>query len=190
MIKNLFALVGFVVVVATVLLGVKAKDIAASFDPKAPAVYLELAENVLKTKSAAEATIWKVPVADDLSADEVEEAMKLVANELNIAHVAELPLYKDVAAKLGKEYRYVKIFMFCNSLTAAKMLDYNDAFSAYLPCRITLIEDKSGKLWLVSLNMDLMIYGGAPLPPALKEESIRVKEIILEVMNRAAEGEF
>ncbi|MES9899761.1 MAG: DUF302 domain-containing protein [Sedimenticola sp.] len=190
MIKNLFALVGFVVVVASVVLGIKAKDIASGFDPKAPEVYLELIENVLTTKSAAEATVWKVPVAEGLSTDEVEEAMKLVANELNIANVGELPLYKDVTAKLGKEYRFVQIYMFCNSLTAAMMLDYNDTFSAYLPCRITMVEDKAGKLWLMALNMDLMIYGGEPLPPTLKEEAIRVKEIILEVMNRAAEGEF
>ncbi|MEJ1298589.1 MAG: DUF302 domain-containing protein [Candidatus Sedimenticola sp. (ex Thyasira tokunagai)] len=190
MIKNLFALVGFVVVVASVVLGIKAKDIAGSFDPKAPEIYLELIENVLATKSAAEATVWKVPVAEGLSTDEVEETMKMVANELNIANVGELPLYKDVTAKLGKEYRFVQIYMFCNSLTAALMLDYNDTFSAYLPCRITMVEDKAGKLWLMALNMDLMIYGGEPLPPALKEEAIKVKDIILEVMNRAAEGEF
>lgn len=189
-IKNLLALIGFIVIVAAIILGVKARDIASEFDPGAPAVYMELIDNILKTRNAAEATVWKMPVADGLSAEEVEEAMKLVANELNIAHVAELPLYKDVSAKLGTDYRYVQIFMFCNSLTAARMLDYNDAFSAYLPCRITLVEDKAGKLWLMALNMDLMIYGGEPLPPELREESIRVKEIILEVMRRGANGEF
>lgn len=80
--------------------------------------------------------------------------------------------------------------MFCNALTAAKMLDYSDAFSAYLPCRITLLEDPDGQLWLYTLNMDLMVYGGKPLPPELKEEAIEVKDIILEIMNRGAEGDF
>jgi uncharacterized protein (DUF302 family) len=80
--------------------------------------------------------------------------------------------------------------MFCNALTAAQMLDYSDAFSAYLPCRISLVEDKQGKLWLYSLNMDAMIYGGKPLPAALKEEAMGVKKIILEIMNRGAEGDF
>jgi uncharacterized protein (DUF302 family) len=70
------------------------------------------------------------------------------------------------------------------------MLDYNDAFSAYLPCRITLVEDKTGKLWLYSLNMDLMIHGGEPLPEELKQEALRVKEIILTIMKRAAAGDF
>jgi uncharacterized protein (DUF302 family) len=80
--------------------------------------------------------------------------------------------------------------MFCNALTASRMLDYNDAFSSYLPCRITLIEDKEGKLWLYTLNMDGMIYGGKPLPAELKKEAENVKEIILDIMNRGATGEF
>jgi uncharacterized protein (DUF302 family) len=75
-------------------------------------------------------------------------------------------------------------------MTAAQMLDYSDAYSAYLPCRVSLVEDKEGKLWLYSLNMDAMIYGGTPLPPALKEEAMGVKKIILEIMHRAAEGDF
>jgi uncharacterized protein (DUF302 family) len=80
--------------------------------------------------------------------------------------------------------------MFCNALTAAQMLEYSDAYSAFLPCRISMVEDKEGKLWLYSLNMDAMIYGGKPLPPALKEEAEGVKKIILDIMNRGAKGDF
>jgi hypothetical protein len=160
------------------------------FDPKAAEIYLTLMQNVVKTRNAAEATIWKRKVAEDLTPEDVEQSLKTIANELNIANVGELPLYKDVEAKTGEPYRFAKIYMFCNSLTAAMMMDYSEAFSAYLPCRITLIEDKEGGLWLYALNMDLMIYGGEPLPKELKEEAIRVKEIILEIMERAAEGDF
>ena len=90
----------------------------------------------------------------------------------------------------GKKSRFFKIYMFCNALTAAQMLEYSDAYSAYLPCRVSLVEDKQGKLWLYSLNMDAMIYGGRPLPAALKEEAMGVKEIILEILTRGAEGDF
>jgi uncharacterized protein (DUF302 family) len=107
-----------------------------------------------------------------------------------MSNVGELPLSKDIEAKTDKNYRFVKIYLFCNSLTAAKMLDYSDAYSAYLPCRITLLEDKAGKLWLTALNMDMMIYGGEPLPPELKAEALQVKEQILDIMNRGAAGEF
>ena len=173
-VKNLLALIGLLVLVAVVATYVMYRGTLSGFDPGAVGAYTELAEKVLETGNGAEATIWKVPVADGLSADEV----------------GELPLYKDVVAKTGGEYRFVKIYMFCNSLTAKNMLDYNDAFSAYLPCRITLIEDKQGRLWLYTLNMDLMIYGGEPLPAELKAEALKVKKIILDIMNRGAKGEF
>ena len=75
-------------------------------------------------------------------------------------------------------------------LTAAKMVNYSDAFSAYLPCRIALVEDNEGQLWLYTLNMDMMIHGGTELPDELYEEATNVKEIILDIMNRGAAGEF
>ena len=189
-IRNLFALIGLIAIIAGGVGYMKAKDSLAEFDPDAGKVYMELMENILATKNAAEATIWKMKVEEGLSPEEVEETMKFVANEHNISNVGELPLYKDVEAKSGSEYRFVKIYMFCNSLTAAMMLDYSDAFSAYLPCRITLVEDKQGQLWLYALNMDLMIHGGTPLPEELKEEALHVKEVILDIMKRGAEGDF
>lgn len=190
MFKNILALIGLVCIIAAGVLYLSVKNTLSEFDPGALQTYTELFKNVLETKDAATATVWRVPVEEGLSAEEVEEAMKSVANELNMANVGELPLSTDISAKTGKEYRFVKIFLFCDSRTAARMLDYNDAFSAYLPCRITLVEDVTGKLWLYSLNMDLMIHGGKPLPPALKTEAEAVKRMILEIMNRGAEGDF
>jgi len=189
-IRNLLALIGLAVVVVIAGIYIQYKDNLNGFDPEAGRVYMELAQNVLETGNGADATIWKVPVEEGLSADDVEETMKFVANELNMSNVGELPLYKDVEAKTGQPYRFVKIYMFCNSLIAKQMLDYRDSFSAYLPCRITMVEDQSGKLWLFTLNMDLMIHGGEPLPPELKAEALAVKEMIEEIMQRGAAGDF
>ena len=190
MFKNLFALIGFVAVIASGILFLGVKNTLSEFDPGAADTYIELFSKILETKDAASATVWRFPVEEGLSTDDVENSLKTIANELNIANVGELPLSKDIAARSGSEYRFIKIFLFCNSLTAKQMLDHNDAFSAYLPCRISLVEDKTGKLWLYSLNMDLMIHGGKPLPPVLKAEAEKVKSIILEIMERAAEGDF
>lgn len=189
-IRNVFALIGLLAVIAAAVAMIKVQAILDGFDPGAAQVYQDLAEQIVETRNAAEATVWKLPVEPGLSAADVEQSMKTVANELNISNVGELPLSKDVEAKSGETYRFVKIYMFCNSLTAARMLDYSDAFSAYLPCRITMVEDKQGQLWLYALNMDLMIHGGEPLPPALKEEALHVKKVILEIMRRGAIGDF
>jgi hypothetical protein len=53
-----------------------------------------------------------------------------------------------------------------------------------------VVEDKTGKLWIYSLNMDMMIHGGSTLPPELFEEANIVKDVILDIMNRGASGEF
>jgi uncharacterized protein (DUF302 family) len=71
-----------------------------------------------------------------------------------------------------------------------KMVEYSDAFSAYLPCRIAMVEDKQGKYVLYALDMDMMISGGKTLPQDLLVEATKVKEIILDIMNRAASGDF
>jgi uncharacterized protein (DUF302 family) len=161
-----------------------------SFDHKAPEVYMEMAKTLLATGNAAEATVWKVPVNEDLSWEDVQQTMRFVANEHNIKNVGELPLSEQVQAMTGKEQRFLKIYMFCNPLTADKMFKYSAAFSAYLPCRISLIEDAQGKLWIYTLNMDMMIHGGTTLPDDLKQEAVAVKETILDIMNRGATGDF
>ena len=191
--RNLFALLGFMTVVIAIYMAVTMAPIMQtleSFDENAVDVYSEMMSKVVETGNAAEAMVWKVAVKENLTAKDVEETMRFVANEHNIKNVGELPLSGQIEAMSGEKSRQLKIYMFCNALTAQKMLDYSDAYSAFLPCRISMVEDKQGKLWLYSLNMDAMIYGGKPLPAALKEEAEGVKEIILDIMNRGAEGDF
>ena len=191
--RNLLAIVGLVVVIGTGYALVKLQPSLTAigeFEDNAIDVFKDMGVKLVETGNMAEASIWKIPVEEGMTAEDVEQTMKFVANEHNFKNVGEMPLYREVEAMSGEPYRYVKIFMFCNALTASRMLDYNDAFSSYLPCRITLIEDKEGKLWLYTLNMDGMIYGGKPLPTELKEEAENVKEIILDIMNRGATGEF
>lgn len=193
LLRNLLAIVGLVAVIAGGYAMVQLQptlNAIDEFEDNAVDVFKDMGVKLIETGNMAEASVWKIAVAEGLTAADVEETMKFVANEHNFKNVGEMPLYKEVEAMSGEEYRYVKIFMFCNALTASRMLDYNDAFSSYLPCRITLIEDQEGKLWLYTLNMDGMIYGGKPLPAELKEEAENVKEIILDIMNRGANGEF
>jgi uncharacterized protein (DUF302 family) len=193
LIWNLLALIGLLLVAGMIYMATQLGENLTnlrSFDSKAPEVYLDMAKKLIETGNAAEATVWKVPVKEGLSWEDVEQTMRFVANEHNIKNVGELPLSEQVAAMTGKPQRFLKIYMFCNPLTAAHMFDYSVAFSAYLPCRISLIEDPQGKLWLYTLNMDMMINGGKVLPKALKEEASAVKDTLLDIMNRGATGEF
>jgi uncharacterized protein (DUF302 family) len=59
-----------------------------------------------------------------------------------------------------------------------------------MPCRIAVVEDMHGKLWLYSMNLDMLIHGGRMLPPELRKEAIRIRNVIREIMEGAAAGEF
>lgn len=192
-VRNLLALIGLIAIVGVIWAAVKLQPYYAafqSFDDKAMATYQEMAQALVETGNAADATVWKQKVNEDLSVEDVEDVMKSVANELNIKDVGNLPLSKQVELMTGKKQRFLKIYMYCNPLTAVEMVDYSDAFSAYLPCRLSLVEDKQGKLWIYALNMDMMIHGGKTLPDGLRQEAERVRMVIKSIMDRAASGEF
>ena len=61
--------------------------------------------------------------------------------------------------------------------------------SAYLPCRITLIQDQEGKPWLVTLDLDKVMHT-AKLPPELMEQAILVRDNIREIMEAGASGDL
>ncbi len=191
--RNLLTLIGLLTVAAIVAVVMKfGSSLLAlkDFDPKALAVYGEMMQSLLATGNAADATVWKAPVKEGLSVEDVEQAIELVANERNIKNVGALPLSRQVELETGKPVRFLKIYMFCNPQTAVRMVDYSDAFSAYLPCRLSLVEDKQKQLWIYTLNMDMMIHGGKPLPDELRTEAIEVKDIILDVLKRGASGDW
>ena len=69
------------------------------------------------------------------------------------------------------------------------MVQFNPIFAAYMPCRIALVEDREGKLWVMMLNLDMLI-NNAPLTPELKEIAMRVNDTLTQIMTAAATGEF
>jgi len=191
--RNLLALIGLIAVIgAGILVSRFHADITAfaGLDPEAKSVYAAMWEKLRDSGNSADASVWKYPLADGVTPEDAEQTMTSVASEHNIKAVGELPLSDQVKLMTGKDQRFLKIYQFCNPLTAMKMVDYSDAFSAYLPCRIAMVEDTHGKYALYSLNMDLMIYGGRTLPPDLLEEALKVKQIILDIMKRGSSGEF
>jgi uncharacterized protein (DUF302 family) len=133
-------------------------------------------------------TVVKKAVVEGVSADEAVESMKLRANALNIKLVAELPLSKQVKA-MGQEARRMDIYQFCDALTAKKMVEYDINFAAYLPCRIALVEDAKGQFWLVMMNLDILIQN-PKFDPKLKQEAVKVRDTLLEIMQAGANGDL
>jgi len=192
-ITGIFALIGVLAVALAIWKGpdlYKYKTAFDSFDDQAFATYKGMADRLVDTGNAAAATVWSAKVAEGLSFEEVDESIKAVAIDRNIRGVGELPLGDQVSAMNGTPWRKLNIYLYCNPLTAAKMIEHDLAYAAYLPCRVSLVEDAQGQLWIYTLDMDMMIHGGKELPPELLAEALEVKSIMLDILERAAQGDF
>jgi uncharacterized protein (DUF302 family) len=192
-IRNILALLGVVAVGLAIWLGpalYKYKVAFDGFDDQAFDTYKGMMDRLAETGNGAAATVWKAKVAEGLTFEDVDQSIKQVAIDRNIRGVGELPLGDQVAAMNGKPWRKLNIYLYCNPLTAAKMIEHDVAYAAYLPCRVSLVEDETGQLWIYTLDMDMMIYGGKTLPPDLLKEALEVKDIMQDILTRAAEGDF
>lgn len=193
--KTIFALIGVVATIVVVYLytsmhmGERISQIKA-LDPKAKDVYMHMMKTLLETGNIAEATIRKVKVDKGISPDEVVDALNSVATEMGIKPVGDLPLSKEIELRTGKKQPYTRVLSYCNPAIAIDMVKWSMAYGAYLPCRITLMEDKDGNYWLYTLDLDMMIHGGKPLPPKMLEYGNRVKNTIYTMMDKAAHGDF
>ena len=135
-----------------------------------------------------ERTVLKVPLEEGVSIENAVESMKLRANILNIKLVAELPLSKQIAS-MGEKSGFIGIYQFCEPLTAKKMVEYDMNFAAYLPCRISVVEDKAGKGWLLMMNME-MLLNNPKLNKQLRTEAEKVWKNLLDIMNAGASGDL
>jgi len=161
-----------------------------NLDPKAKDVYSHMMSTLLKTGDIAKATVKKVKVKDGITPDEIVESLNSIAVEKGMKPVGDLPLSKEVELRTGKKQRYVRVLSYCNPMIAIDMVKFSMAYGAYLPCRIVIMEDGKGKLWLYTLDLDMMIHGGAPLPPNMLKYGNKVKDAIYSMMDRAANGDF
>lgn len=137
----------------------------------------------------AVATTWSRKVKDGMTVAQVEEIIKMVAVEHNIRDVGTLPLSKELEARSGKKEPVLTIYQFCSPTIARHMADFSPAMSAYMPCRVSMVEQPDG-LWLYTLNMDMMVKMGRKLPSPLKEEAWQVREAMYQIIDRASKGEF
>ena len=190
-IKATLMIIGAVAVVA-VIYAFSAFNVGAitKLDPKAKDVYSHMGKVLLETGDIAKATVRKVKVAKGISPDDLVEALNSVATEMGIKPVGDLPLSKEVEARTGKKQRYVRVLSYCSPMIAIEMVKYSMAYGAYLPCRIVIMEDEKGQLWLYTLDLDMMIHGGKPLPDYMLKYGNKVKNIIYTMMDKAATGEF
>jgi uncharacterized protein (DUF302 family) len=133
-------------------------------------------------------TVVQMSIQDGVSKEDAIQALMSRAAEINLKYVARQQVSKELEAR-GLKTPYLDIFQFCNPEDAREMIMFDPIYAAYMPCRIAMVEDKEGKLWLMMLNLDMLINSEL-LPAELTEIAIRVNQAMLDVMVAGATGEF
>lgn len=168
-----------------------------SISPEARANFATnmMAVNPFSLREMIAMMVVKYPAKEGLKYDDVVEAMKVKANELNFKFVGHNPLWKDVIAITGNTATpRVEFFSFCDALVAREILDMSLEFAAFLPCRVAVVEDAYKKIWLVTLDWDVRWMDNSKNPnrisASLREKSIRIRDSIDKIMKAGANGEF
>ena len=137
----------------------------------------------------------KIKAYPELSFDEVVEAMELKANEVNFKKVGHNEFWRDVSAISGLPTLRIEILQFCDAAVGRRMLDFSPEFSIFIPCRITVMEDATGEIWLMTLDWDVSWLArawqpGSQLDPELVNDAIRIRDAMTEIMQAGATGDW
>ena len=134
------------------------------------------------------AQIAKVQVQDGVSFDDAVDSLKLRANQHNLKFVGASPVYKEIEALTGKKSKRIEIFSFCDGITADKMLKADPEIVSFMPCRVAILEDAQGRLWVISMMIDPKMLEG--LPPDTRKSAERVMHDLKDMMLAASTGDL
>jgi hypothetical protein len=188
--RNLLVIIGLVTVVGGGFLLYHIWSATRNFDPDAFSLYKEFVAKLPASQDLAAAFVWSVPVKDGVQVEDLKESIKHLAVSREFLFVNDSPFSKPVEAVTGQPFRHVSYMQFYAVRVGKKMLNYNDAYSVFMPCVISIVEDKHGKLWLYTMNMDFLIHGAKELPRNLKQAALKVRRTLREIMESAATGKF
>jgi uncharacterized protein (DUF302 family) len=135
----------------------------------------------------------KVKVNEGVTFDEVIESMEIKANEVNFKKVGQSNLWQDIGAISGLPALRLEILHFCDAIVGRRMLDYSPEFSIFIPCRISVIEDATGEIWIMTMDWDvswlsMAWHPDSQLPEDLKQDARRIRDAMEAIMQAGASG--
>jgi uncharacterized protein (DUF302 family) len=192
MLKKILRYIGAITVVGAIIGYLTVGGKVGELHPDAMGYYMDMFGKVLDTGNSAEAMVRKVKIKDDVSTEDVIETMNSLAEENNFLTVgdAKMNIKSSIKETGNKKDRYIRILSFCSPSIAQQFIDYSQAYGAFMPCRILIVEDDNGDRWLYTMAMELMLYGGKPLPPEMMKMAESVRDLMYNMMDKAAAGDF
>ena len=194
MIKSILSTIGGITLVVVAYLAINFGGMmskASTLHPDAMGHYMDMFEQVLETGNSAEAMIRKVRINDDVTTEDALDNMRGIAGDNNFLVVGDAKMSIKSSIKDPDGKRYIRILSFCAPSIAESFIGFSEAFGAFMPCRILLVEDDEGNRWLMTMSMELMIYGGKTLPPEMEKMALKVRGLMYGMMDAAAtDGDY
>ncbi len=186
--KTILALIGAVVIAAMILIGVKYGGMLKQFDPEAIGAFSNMAKLVLETGDPAKGMILKkkMVIPEGMTKQEAIDNAIEVMDEVASQHGLAMVDHKVMPRKTGI---YTQIRSYCSPTIADVFLTYSAEYVGFMPCRIGIIEEPNGDIYLYTMNLDLMIHGGKKLPPKLRELAMEVNAGMMGMFESGAAGE-
>jgi len=190
-IKAILMLIGALVVAGLLFAGVKFGGSVSKLDSEALPLYMNMFGTVLKTGNAADGMVRLAKVSPDVTNEDIKDIIESVVGDGNMELVGDVTMFDGTPLREGgPKTKYTRIFSICSRPIASHFLNYSMAYGAFMPCRIMLREDENGDRWLITMDMGLMIHGGAPLPPDMLKMAEQVRTTLYTAQDKAAKGDF
>ena len=120
--------------------------------------------------------------------------MDLRANLLNMKKVGHNTPWKVIEGTTGEATPRIEMVSYCDIPTMRSIVDYVPEFSVFVPCRISVLEDAAGAIWLMTLDWDVRWMDTSPNPDRisseLREAAIEVRKNLDSIMEAGANGDL
>jgi len=193
-IKGLLTLIGAIVVIAGIVGAVTVGPKIAKLDSHALPEYMKMFDTVLTTGDPAKGMVKRVKmvipegVTKQEAFENAIEVMDEVGAEFGLAMVDSKTMPRG--GKLFKDGGLLThIRSYCSPAIADKFLTHSGEFIGFMPCRIGIVEDTNGDIYIYTMGLELMINGGHTLPPEMLELANEVKKGMYTMMEKGAAGE-
>jgi len=194
LIKGLLTLIGAIVVIAGIIGAVTLGPKIAKLDSHALPEYMKMFDTVLTTGDPAKGMVKRVKmvipegVTKQEAFENAIEVMDEVGAEFGLAMVDSKTMPRG--GKLFKNGGLLThIRSYCSPAIADKFLTHSGEFIGFMPCRIGIVEDPNGDIYIYTMGLELMINGGHTLPPEMLELANEVKKGMYTMMEKGAAGE-
>jgi len=184
----LLTLIGAIVVIAAIIGAVKIGPKVANFDPKALDAYMSMAGKVLETGDPAKGMVIrkKMVIPEGMTKQEAIDNAIEIMDEIGSEHGLAVVDHKVMPRSSGI---YTQIRSYCSPSIADVFLDHSREFIGFMPCRIGIIEEPNGDIYLYTMNLDLAIYGGNKLPKKMLDLAHEVEAAMYGMIEHGASGE-